>query len=128
MIEQSPDPEQTYRRDLSTVAVNVITLLQHPDTVAYIIGLKQGRTIKSWVRNEVVPHDPLMERRLLLTESLASKVADSVRPWVSGAWLIANNPHLQEYAPSDLIQSLSGTEADRELFEQLHHAADKFIA
>lgn len=67
-----------------------------------------------------------METRLHAAESLALTVKDEQRPWVSGAWLIAGNPHLGEVSPSAMIQSLTGTDEDRLVTERLQQAAERF--
>ena len=121
-------PEQTEPRQLHDVALAVKELLQRYDTVAYVLGVKQSRTVKSWAQGSTVPSDPQPEMRLLTTEKLATTVRDNQRPWVSASWMIANNPLLLEDSPAELIQSLTGTEADVEILSRLNDAAEYFAA
>ena len=128
MTETIVQNENRDTREVSEVASSLINLLRSNETAAYVLGLKQGRTLTNWAEKGVMPSDPVMVTRLKVAESLALTVKEEVRPWVSGAWLISNNPHLGEHSPSELIQSLSGTAEDSQLSDSLHHAAEHFAS
>lgn len=113
-------------RQIQEVAASVSSLLRSYDTVAYVLGLKQGRTIKSWVEEGTIPSNPTMESRLRLTEKLALAVKDEQRPWVSGAWLISCNPRLDEIQPMTVIQSIGTDEYSESLLSRTESAAYSF--
>lgn len=115
-------------RQVGEVAASVAGLLHRYDTVAYVLGIRQGRTIRGWAERGTVPADPRTEMRLRVTEQLALTVKDEVRPWVSGAWLISANPHLGEQSPAELIRSLEGATEDEQTIGRLQAAADHFAA
>jgi hypothetical protein len=120
--------EQPNTRQVNEVAHSLKTLLRDYGTVAYTLGVKQGRTVRNWVENDAHPANPLMQRRLETAEALAITVRDEQRPWVSGAWLISANPYLAEQSPAELIQSLTGEQEDKDVLERLDFAAKQFAA
>jgi hypothetical protein len=114
-------------RTISEIASELQGLLRRNDTVAYVVGVKQARTVKNWIEGQTSPADPLMRRRLEVAEKLALTVQDPTLPHLSGAWLIAINPRLEEESPAELIQSLQGTEGDAAIIDRLQAAADLFL-
>jgi hypothetical protein len=128
MTETIVTNENEGNRKVGEVATSLISLLRRYDTVAYVVGVKQGRTVKNWAEKGVVPSDPVMQTRLKVAEALAKTVNDEQRPWVSGSWLIACNPHLGESSPSEMIQSLAGTSDDHQVTEKLYQAAELFAS
>ncbi len=121
-----PREKNNQSRQPGEIAATLVTLLRSYDHVAYVVGVKQTRTVRNWVENNIEPANPRMKARLEVAEVLASTVQEQERPWVSAAWLIANNPYLDEEVPSDLIQSLTGDASDRETVERLQFAATQF--
>ena len=92
--------EQTAgKRSVSEITNSLIELLQGHQAVAYVVGVKQSRTVKGWAESNTFPSDPVMLSRLEAADDLAHVVCDSDRPWVSQAWLISCNPRLEEDAP-----------------------------
>ena len=119
--------EQTAgKRSVSEITTSLVELLQGHQAVAYVVCIKQDRTVKGWAENKTLPADPVMLRRLEAADNLARIVCDSDRPWVSRAWLIGCNPHLGEDAPMDHLQALKGTYEDVPTIVRLHAAADQF--
>lgn len=121
-ITKSPE-----NRPVHEVVTSLISYVHKYETIAHVLGLNNGRIIKEWVRNATQHVDPITEAKLLVAESLAAAVYDEQRPHLSGAWLISNNPFLEDYAPGELIQSLDGTESDAATMKRLNHASENWL-
>jgi len=115
-------------RPVSEIAGSLRDLLRDYGDVAYVVGVKQARTVKNWAEERSIPADPLMRTRLEVAEVLAATVHDAARPWVSAAWLISCNPRLEESSTAELIQSLAGRPEDMEAIEEMSYAAQQFAA
>jgi hypothetical protein len=115
-------------RRLGEVATSLTRLLHQYGNVAYVLGLRQGRTVKNWAENGTTPVDPLMDTRLRVAEQLALTVREEERPGVSTAWLISCNPHLGDNSPAEMIRSLSGQAEDEQAIGKLQFAAADFAA
>jgi hypothetical protein len=120
--------EQKDSRRVGEVALALKQLLQEYDTVAYVLGIKQARTVRNWAEKGTQPSNPLIESQLRVTEDLALTVKDKDRPWVSSAWLISGNPRLGEESPATIIRSLTGDGEDERLINRLQAAAAHFAS
>jgi len=126
-IAQTTEQART-ERSVSEVAKSLSQLLGSNQAVAYVVGIKQARTVAGWVEGATKPADPLMETRLEVAEQLARIVQDPERPWVSKAWLISCNPHIGEDAPMDVIQQFDGSIEAEKAVVRLQFAAESFAA
>ena len=73
--------------------------------VAYIVGVKDGKTVTRWATGEVTEirsHE--MEQRLRTTFEIALLLLGEDSPQVARAWFIGLNPRLNEVAPVDAIR------------------------
>jgi hypothetical protein len=126
-MSTSPNQAPTVEtRPLSEVAGNLKVLLRRYDDIAYVVGVKQARTVRNWAEHGVTPSEPRMRQRLEVAEMLASIVAPRGLPHVPAAWLIFHNPYVDEQPPCELIRSLDGSDTDMETVEKLVFAAESF--
>lgn len=124
MMNRQRRPEDN--RHISEVVANLGVLLEHKESIAYVVGMPSEESVQTWLDADSVPDDSLMEKKLRVAEKLATVVRDESRPWVSRSWLIGCNPWLSEYSPAEMIGLLRGEPTDADTIRSLSDAAEAF--
>jgi len=84
-------------------AVREASRLLGPKLLAYICGVSDVRSVRTWSTGEHVPRDPLPER-IRLALWVASLIADHDNEGVAQAWFQGLNPQLDDRSPARLLR------------------------
>ena len=87
---------------VSEIATEMQNLLSRSMT-AYMVNVKEGRTISRWANKETtdIRHDS--EQRLRAAYEIAQLIGTYYSPEVARAWFIGCNPRLDDATPADAL-------------------------
>lgn len=95
---------QAHKAPISEVAHLLQEVLSRRLT-AYIVGVKEGKTVSRWASGEVTEiRDHETERRLRTAYQIALLLLTSDSPQTVRAWFIGLNPQLGDSSPADAIR------------------------
>lgn len=84
-------------------AVQEATRLLGPRLLAYICGVSEVRSVRTWSKGEHAPREPLPER-IRLALRVATLIADHDNARVAQAWFQGLNPQLEDRSPARLLR------------------------
>lgn len=108
-------PTDAYRTSISTPLSNIAQDLQHlltPRVTAYIVGVRDAKTINRWANGEVTQvRDANVERKLRATYEISRMLLEYDKADIVKAWFVSMNPHLADRTPAEVIRQGQEREA-----------------
>lgn len=109
MVQHIQDQEREHanvlRTPISAMATDLQELLSRRVT-AYIVGVKDAKTITRWASREVTDiRQPDVERRLRATYAISRMLLDTDGPQTVKAWFLSMNPYLDDVSPAEAIRN-----------------------
>ncbi len=96
--------EQSVRSSIRDIARVLQDLLSRRVT-AYIVGVKDAKTINRWANGEItVIRDSEVERRLRTAYEIATLLLAVDGPPTVKAWFVSLNPFLDDQTPAEAIR------------------------
>lgn len=109
MVQQAH--RQTVHAPLTTIASVLQEVLSRRVT-AYIVGVKDAKTVSRWASGEITEiRNPDVEQRLRTAYAITQLVLSVTSPRVVKAWFIGMNPELEDISPAEAIREGHGREA-----------------
>lgn len=99
--------EQAYRLSIETPLAQIVQALQETLTrrmVAYIAGVKDGRSVTRWSNGDVVDIRQSSDERLRAAYWIMQLLSQYDSPAIVKAWFIGLNPQLGDVAPAEAIR------------------------
>jgi hypothetical protein len=108
-------PTDAYRRSISTSLGTIAQDLQHlltPRITAYIVGVRDAKTISRWANGDVTQvRDANVERKLRITYEISRMLLDYDESDIVKAWFVSMNPCLADRTPAEVIRQGQEREA-----------------
>jgi hypothetical protein len=102
--------DRAVRASIRDIAGTLQDLLSRRVT-AYIVGVKDAKTINRWANGEIdVIRDSAVERRLRTAFEISTMLLAVDAPQTVKAWFVSLNPHLDDLTPAAAIRE--GRERD----------------
>lgn len=107
---QTADPqlvEQIHRQSTRAPVSDIAATLQEVLSrrlVAYIVGVKDAKTVSRWASGEVSAVRPDSEQCLRAVFEIVQLLLQFDSPRVVKAWFIGLNPQLGDVSPADVIR------------------------
>lgn len=96
--------EHSVRTSIREIATELQDLLSRRVT-AYIVGVKDAKTINRWANGEIsVIRDNDVERRLRTTYEISTMLGAADGPSTVKAWFVSLNPYLDDRSPAEAIR------------------------
>lgn len=98
--------EQAHRQSVSASVSEVASFLQDllsRRLVAYVAGVKDGKTVTRWASGEVTGIRQESEQRLRTAYEIAQLLVRFDSPRIVRAWFIGLNPQLDDVSPAEAI-------------------------
>lgn len=109
MVQQAH--RQTVNAPLSTIASVLQEVLSRRVT-AFIVGVKDGKTVSRWASGEISEiRDPMVEQRLRTAYEITCLLFNVSSPRTAKAWFLGMNPELDDLSPAEAIRDGKGREA-----------------
>ena len=102
--------ERSVRSSIRGIASDLQDLLSRR-LVAYIVGVKDAKTVNRWASGEITEiRDSDVERRLRTAWEISTMLLAEDGPSTVKAWFVSLNPYLDDLAPAEAIRE--GRERD----------------
>ncbi len=98
--------EQVHRQSVNASVSEVASFLQDllsRRLVAYVAGVKDGKTVTRWANGEVTGVRQESEQRLRTAYEIAQLLIQFDSPRIVRAWFIGLNPQLDDVSPAEAI-------------------------
>jgi hypothetical protein len=98
--------EQAHRQSVSASVSEITSFLQDllsRRLVAYVAGVKDGKTVTRWANGEVTEARQESEQRLRTAYEIAQLLIRFDSPRIVRAWFIGLNPQLDDVSPAEAI-------------------------
>ncbi len=98
---------QVHRLAIETSVPDIASTLQDVLSrrlVAYVVGVKDAKTVSRWAGGEVSTVRHESEKRLRVAFEIAQLLLQFDSPQVVKAWFIGLNPQLGDVSPADTIR------------------------
>ena len=98
--------EQAHRQSVNASVSEVASFLQDllsRRLVAYVAGVKDGKTVRRWASGEVTGVRQESEQRLRTAYEIAQLLIRFDSPRIVRAWFIGLNPQLDDVSPAEAI-------------------------
>lgn len=100
--------QQAHRRAVSDPLTTVASVLQEVLSrriTAFIVGVKDAKTVSRWASGEVTEiRDPEVEQRLRAAYAITQMLLDVCSPSTAKSWYLGMNPELDDLSPAEAIQ------------------------
>lgn len=102
---QGNDHAESLRTPIAAISGELQNLLSRRVT-AYIVGVKDAKTVTRWANGEVTEiRQPDVERRLRATYAISRMLLGTDGPQTVKAWFVSMNPYLDDDSPAEAIRS-----------------------
>lgn len=109
MAQVANNPYRDHAHQLRTPIAAIATDLQEllsRRVVAYIVGVKDAKTISRWASGEITDiRQPEVERRLRATYAISRMLLGADSTQVVKAWFLSMNPYLDDASPAETIRA-----------------------
>jgi hypothetical protein len=98
--------DQAHRQSVNASVSEVASFLQEMLSrrlVAYVAGVKDGKTVTRWASGEVTGVRQESEQRLRTAYEIAQLLIQFDSPRIVRAWFIGLNPQLDDVSPAEAI-------------------------
>ena len=98
--------EQAHRQSVVTAVPDVASFLQDllgRRLVAYVVGVKDAKTVSRWSGGEVEAVRQESEERLRAAYEISQLLVQFDSPRIVKAWFIGLNPQLDDVSPAEAI-------------------------
>lgn len=98
--------KQAHRQSVNASVSEVASFLQDllsRRLVAYVAGVKDGKTVSRWASGEVTEVRQESEQRLRTAYEIAQLLIGFDSPRIVRAWFIGLNPRLDDVSPAEAI-------------------------
>lgn len=106
---------EAHRRAVNESVATIASVLQEVLSrrlTAYIVGVKDAKTVGRWASGEVTEiRDPGVEQRLRTAFAITQLVLGVTSPRVVKAWFLGMSPELDDRSPAEAIRDGQGREA-----------------
>jgi len=106
--------QQAHRRAMEAPVANVVGFAQEllsRRVTAYIVGVKDAKTITRWANGDVAGiRDIGMERRLRLVYEIGQMLLERDTEQTVRAWFVSSNPYLDDISPIEAIHDGKASE------------------
>ncbi len=99
--------ENAYRQSVQTPVSDIATFLQEwlsPRLSAYVVGVKDTKTVARWAKGEVTDLRQSNEEKLRTAYAIAQLLMQYDSPQTVRAWFIGLNPQLGDVSPAETIR------------------------